>query len=244
MENASISLEGSSEDNILIKIADLPAIHCPKKHLIEASEYFEALAKGNFKEASLGGVTFALSEWKEEYYSFFCWLSSGIDLLKVINTRSLLFFIILANYFQLKPSYFENINRYSGNIPLLDSAVQSYLMPFWSYRFIPFPTMTTIVLGNQTPDKNSHLVKLVLAWLDESSFEDRRELESSEAFHQVRDFLRTLQSWMPTNLGDLLGVIESYPYASQAIELVPLLSHMKPVCFCTRYTPQILIKYN
>eukprot|EP00358_Blepharisma_japonicum_P003789 CAMPEP_0202948274 /NCGR_PEP_ID=MMETSP1395-20130829/13201_1 /ASSEMBLY_ACC=CAM_ASM_000871 /TAXON_ID=5961 /ORGANISM="Blepharisma japonicum, Strain Stock R1072" /LENGTH=96 /DNA_ID=CAMNT_0049650191 /DNA_START=422 /DNA_END=708 /DNA_ORIENTATION=- len=96
--------------------------------------------------------------------------------------------------------------------------------------------MTTMILSNQSSQGNQQLVKLVLAWLDEKSFEDRRALESSEQFHQVRAFLKTVSSWIPTNVTELMGIISDYPYAAQVFDIISLFSSMKAVCFCTRFT--------
>lgn len=235
----------TDEDEIVISISDMPPMKCNKKYLIEASDYFAALlSSSGFKEGISGCVDFSLHEWKEEYYAFFCWLSSGVDLLKVVNTRCLVFFIVISNYFQLKADILEKLNSYAGHICVLEPNVQIYLIPYWSYRFVSFKTMTTMILANQSPQNNGALIKLILAWLDEKSFKDRRELESSEEFHLVRDFLRTLSSWLPANVQELVGILEKYPFASQVLDVVPLLSSMKPVCYCTRFTPQILFKYT
>ena len=231
-------------DDILICISNMSPMKYSKRNLSAASEYFSVLiSSNNFKEGVSGCVDFCLDEWKEEYYAFFCWLSSGIDLLKVINMRCLVFFVVISSYFQLKSEYMERLNSYAGTINVLEPSVQVYLMPYWSYRFIPFKTMTTIILANQSPQNNSPLIKMVLAWLDEKSFKDRRELESCEEFHLVRDFLKTLSSWLPGNLQDLGAILEKYPYAAQVLDIVPLIANMKAVCYCTRYTPQILYKY-
>ena len=236
--------ETEESDDILICISNMAPMKCSKHNMSEASEYFSILiASNNFKEGISGCVDFSIDDWKVEYYAFFCWLSSGIDLLKVINMRCLVFFVIIANYFQLKSEYQERLTSYAGTINILEPSVQVYLMPYWSHRFIPFKTMTTIILANQSPQNNSPLIKMVLAWLDEKSFKDRRELESCEEFHLVRDFLKTLSSWLPGNLQDLMVILEKYPHAAQVLDIVPLIANMKAVCYCTRYTPQILFKY-
>ena len=241
-EKISVDAEG---DEILILISGMPTMKCIKENLINSSDYFKVLiCNCNFKEGISGCINFSLNEWKEEYYAFFCWISSGVDLLKVINTRCLVFFIVIANYFQLKSELLEKLNIYASQISILDTTVQSYLTPYWSYRFIPFKTMTTMILSNQSPQNNNSLIKCILAWLDEKTFKDRRELESCEEFHLVRDFLKTLSSWLPNNLQELVGILEKYPYASQVLDIVPLLSNMKATCYCTRFTPQILFKYS
>lgn len=58
------------------------------------------------------------------------WISSDINMLKVINTRCLVFFIILSNYFQLKSDYWQSIEKYASEIKILDISVQSYLMTY------------------------------------------------------------------------------------------------------------------
>jgi hypothetical protein len=244
VDKISVDTEGS--DEIVILISNMPPMRCSKTNLINSSDYFKALlSNSSFKEGISGCVDFSLEEWKEEYYAFFCWLSSGVDLLKVINTRCLVFFIVIANYFQIAPEYTEKLNAYAGHINILEQTVQSYLMPYWSYRFIPFKTMTTMIMSNQANQlgQNSSLIKLILAWLDERTFKDRRELESSEFFHLVRDFLKTSGSWLPASLQELFTILEKYPFAAQVFEIVPLLSNMKASCYCTRFTPQILYKY-
>lgn len=104
--------------------------------------------------------------------------------------------------------------------------------------------MTNLIISNQSQQNTSQLLKLVLAWLDEDSFEDLRALESSLEFHQVRSFLKSISSWFPNNTAELLSILEKYPHASQVIDVMSLLTSVKTVCFCSRSTPQILIKYS
>ncbi|OMJ93229.1 hypothetical protein SteCoe_3804 [Stentor coeruleus] len=242
-EKISVDIEGT--DEIVITISNMPVMKCSKQNLITASDYFKALLSSNsFKEGITGCVDFSLNNWKEEYYAFFCWLSSGVDLLKVVNTRCLVFFIVISNYFQLSSEFLEKLNNYASNIKILDPEVQSYLLPYWSHRFIPYKTMTTMILSNQSPQNYPNLLKMILAWLDEKSFKDRRDLESSEEFHLVRDFLKTLSSWLPSNLQELMNILEKYPHAAQVLDVVLLLSNIKASCYCTRFTPQILFKYS